>query len=50
MSASNPRWSVKFEPRDVWVGVFWDRRDDGLWLYVCLVPCVVIIRKPEASS
>jgi hypothetical protein len=34
--------SIKFEPRDVWVGWFWDRREDGLHHYVCLVPMVVI--------
>lgn len=34
--------SVKFEPRDLWVGVFWDRRPDGVHFYVCLVPCIVV--------
>jgi hypothetical protein len=38
------RWtcSIKWEPRDVWVGLFWDRRQDGLHIYVCLVPLLVI--------
>lgn len=31
-----------FEPRDLWVGVFWDRRDDGLHVYVCLFPTLVL--------
>lgn len=37
---------VKFEPRDLWVGVFWDMqgRPGGLLrsfrLYVCLVPMI----------
>lgn len=33
---------LKVEPRDLWVGVFWDRRTDGLHVYVCLVPCIVL--------
>ena len=32
---------LRFEPRDLWVGVFWDRRPDGLHVYVCLVPAFV---------
>jgi hypothetical protein len=37
--------SVKifFEPRDMWIGLFWDRRPDGLRFYVCLVPCLPIL-------
>lgn len=31
-----------FEPRDLWVGVFWDRRKDGLHVYVCLLPTIVL--------
>jgi hypothetical protein len=48
-------WKIgfQFEPRDLWVGVFWDRRwtirpapgeqydtrhYDSIWVYVCLVP------------
>lgn len=33
--------SVKLEPRDAWVGLFWDKRRDGLHVYVCPVPFVV---------
>lgn len=29
---------VLFEPRDLWVGVYWDRRPGELRVYVCLVP------------
>ncbi len=36
------RMTIKFEPRDVWVGWFWDRRADGTHHYVCPIPCVVI--------
>lgn len=32
----------KYEPRDVWVGLFWDRRKDGLHIYVCPVPLIVL--------
>ena len=32
---------VAFEPRDLWVGLFWDRRDDGTHFYVCPVPALV---------
>lgn len=34
--------TLRFEPRDLWVGLFWDRRIDGTHFYVCLIPCVVI--------
>jgi hypothetical protein len=34
--------SIKFEPRDIWIGLFWDRRPDGLHIYVCPLPCLVI--------
>lgn len=38
------RWGyARVEPRDLWVGVFWDRTDDG-WIavYVCPIPCCVV--------
>lgn len=40
--------TARFEPRDIWVGLFWDRRQDYteggpvLHVYVCPIPCVVI--------
>jgi hypothetical protein len=34
--------TIRFEPRDIWVGLFWDRRADGLHLYVCPLPCIVL--------
>jgi hypothetical protein len=43
---------LKFEPRDLWVGLFWDRRSAGLWqpmrteysthFYVCVIPTLVV--------
>lgn len=32
-----------FEPRDIWVGVFWDRRPTGLHIYICILPCLPIL-------
>lgn len=40
---------IKFEPRDIWVGLFWDRRDDGVWFWVCPLPCLVIIIRPRRA-
>lgn len=34
--------TIKFEPRDVWIGWYWDRRDDGTHHYVCIVPMLVV--------
>lgn len=46
------RWFCKiyFEPRDIWVGVFWKHEpatQGWQWLkywdiYICLIPCVPI--------
>jgi hypothetical protein len=33
--------TVRFELRDLWIGCFWDRRPEGLHVFVCLVPCLV---------
>lgn len=37
-----PRLKVQFqfEPRDLWVGVFWRRTTIALHLYVCVLPLV----------
>ena len=34
--------SLSFEPRDIWIGVFWDRRDGLTQVFVCLLPCVPV--------
>jgi hypothetical protein len=39
---SGAKMTIRFEPRDVWIGWFWDRRDDGTHHYVCLLPMLVI--------
>ena len=33
--------SVKllFEPRDIWVGIYWDKKDESIFVYICVVPC-----------
>ncbi len=33
---------LEFQPRDLWVGVFWTRYTGGIDLYICLVPCLPI--------
>lgn len=33
---------VLLELRDLWIGIFWDRRLDGFHLFACLVPCLPI--------
>jgi hypothetical protein len=35
------RFEVLFEPRDLWVGVFWDL-SRGLDVYVCPVPTLCL--------
>lgn len=40
------RAALKLEPRDAWVGLFWDKRRfcgrDSFHIYVCPVPFVVL--------
>ena len=46
------RWfvaEIKFEPRDLWVGVFWDWRETKEWgwpnefhIYACALPTLVL--------
>ena len=33
---------IKLEPRDIWIGLFWDRREDGFHIYICPIPMLVI--------
>lgn len=63
MEDHDRRWKVRafFEPRDAWVGVFWDRPvsygDQGqpliqhLKVYVCLLPFLpVVFHRTERVS
>lgn len=34
---------ILFEPRDLWIGVFWDRRPGELRVYVCLIPTLPLL-------
>lgn len=54
-------WSIKlkFEKRDCWIGVFWDRDYDvsDVWetetlsIYICLLPCLpIILRRRDQFS
>jgi len=38
---------IKFEPRDLWIGIFWDRRPDPqgilrIEVWICPLPTLVI--------
>ena len=44
------RIEVCFEPRDLWVGCFWNRTGEGLKIYVCLMPCLPVIVTFRAST
>jgi hypothetical protein len=35
-------FEAKWEPRDLWVGAFFDRRGDGWHLYVCPLPTLLL--------
>jgi hypothetical protein len=52
--------SIKFEPKDLWVGLFWNIKTEYnyrlfpsykciskyLYIYICIIPCLpIIIRK-----
>lgn len=30
----------QFEPRDLWVGLFWQRTEVAFHLYICVIPLV----------
>jgi hypothetical protein len=37
-------WSValEFKPQDLWIGAYWHRSEDGLDVWVCLLPMLPI--------
>lgn len=36
------RTRLFFEPRDIWIGVYWKRYPKALDIYICLLPCLPI--------
>lgn len=41
---------VCFEPRDLWVGLYWEHREFERWVfYLCLVPCLPLRIKFQRS-
>ena len=32
----------KFEPRDMWIGVYWKRFPSAIDLFICILPCLPI--------
>ena len=55
------RWTLRllWEPRDMWIGVFWNRVQAGgpadrfVFVYVCVIPClplVLAVRSRVASG
>jgi len=54
----HPTLLLIWEPRDCWLGLFWDRTEDpgdprrqAFILYVCIVPCLpVCLVVPRARS
>lgn len=36
------QWRVLFERRDLWVGLYWDRKSDGMHIYLCPLPTLVV--------
>lgn len=48
IDGNNLKAQFQFEPRDVWVGLFWRRTEIALHLYICILPLVplhITIRK-----
>lgn len=35
-------YTIKIEPRDLWIGLFWDSTPDKYNMYICMAPMVVV--------
>ena len=35
-------FEVLYEPRDLWIGLYWTWQGEALHLYCCLLPCLPI--------
>lgn len=35
--------TIRFEPRDLWIGLYWKPQDRCVTFYLCLIPCLPII-------
>ena len=48
IKANNFELELLFEPRDLWLGVYWDRQDFPplhsrfLYIYICIIPVLPI--------
>ena len=36
-------WRFHFEPRDLWIGVYWKRYPQALEVFLCLLPTLPLI-------
>ncbi len=46
---------IHFEPKDIWVGVFWDviplpDYTEEVFVYICLLPCLPICIRWERDA
>lgn len=46
------RTHLYFEPKDCWIGLYWDKKtiqnpdfviQEELWTYICLIPCYPLL-------